>query len=696
MNEENKQYHTIGKKFWIFIIGLTIVKCIIAGFFSSDYQDIMFIPFVESFVKNHENPYQYYYNNHLLSSFPYPTIMLLIESIGWILKHLFAGNSVFLSNLLFKLPLCFFDLLCMFMLIKLYPKQRKRLALIYYTSPIILYSVYMHGQLDIIPIAFLMVSIYCLVQNRKKMDYAFVFFLAASIMTKQHILAVVPILLMDYYKKRSVKESILITCLLGILTLGFALPFWGEGFVGIVLFNREQTAITDVFLSYSDIKLYIPVLAVILIFLKVMCLRNMNKDLLLSFCGITFFVFLAFVSPMPGWFVWIVPFSCIIFSNSQLIQRSTYYISYYIFHLTYLIYFIVFHKTEFVDLSFLGMPLSDLKIENSTLTNLSFTVLAGLMFFLIYVMYHVGINSNSLYKRRSLPFTIGISGDSASGKSTLIDIISDFLGTKDLLFIEGDGDHRWERGEEEWKQFTHLNPKANYLYRQAQDVSELRRGQSVLRTQYDHDTGKFTQQQLIKPNRYIVVCGLHSLYLPQMRDNLDLKIYMDTEEDLRKYWKTTRDTSKRGYSMTNTIKQIEERMPDYQQYILPQKQYADLVITYFDPAIGQHISDSDYQPVISLRLTMSSAVNLERLTPELLKYQIDMNYEFSETLNQQTIVFEGDSLEQKEIPFYEIAVEVVDQLDEIVTERLKNSDMREGIIQLFILILISKKMKGEL
>ena len=117
----------------------------------------------------------------------------------------------------------------------------------------------------------------------------------------------------------------------------------------------------------------------------------------------------------------------------------------------------------------------------------------------------------------------------------MLELINSLLGRKEVLEIEGDGDHKWERGEEMWNSYTHLDPRANFLYRQALDLQMLREGKNVYRVEYDHSTGKFSEKHRVVPRKYIVVCGLHSLYLPQMRRSLDLKIYMDTEETLRCY-----------------------------------------------------------------------------------------------------------------------------------------------------------------
>ena len=208
-----------------------------------------------------------------------------------------------------------------------------------------------------------------------------------------------------------------------------------------------------------------------------------------------------------------------------------------------------------------------LKIESTMFANLVFTLLSATLLYLVYSMYRIGVADNLYYKRKNAPFTIGISGDSGAGNSTMIKTIEKCLGTKNLQYIEGDGDHRWERGDDNWNSFTALNPKANYLYRQAEELKSIRAGSAVRRVDYDHDTGKFTEKRRVKVKRFMILCGLHSMYLPQTRKYLDLKIYMDADETLRRFWKIQRDTAKRGYTKEASIKQIEGRMPDARKYM---------------------------------------------------------------------------------------------------------------------------------
>lgn len=684
-------------KFHWFIIGVTICKVVLMGLFSSDYQNQMFMPFVETFITNDvgfNNPYEYYYLNNLIPSFPYPPLMLFIQSIGGVLVHLFNNAPIFILNILFKIPNLIFDYIGMYYLMRLFPDKRRYIGILYFASPIILYSTYMHGQLDIIPTAILVVAIYHLIQKSKRSRGIALVMLGLALATKLHILAILPILFLYALKRDGVKRSLEIIIIPIGLALFIMLPFLSKGFIEGVIFNQEQKVLTQVYVSFVNIKIYIPILAIIFVYFKAFSLSNINKELLISFCGVLFAVFLALVPPMPGWYVWIVPFVTVFFINfsENKYKNITIYVT---FNVLYVIYFIFLHKTDYIDLYLLNKNLSDLKINNEVMRNTAFTLLAGCLCYTTFLMYQLGIKSNSLYKRKNLPFTIGITGDSGSGKTTSMSLLESILNKKNMLFIEGDGDHRWERGDKRWKNYTHLNPKANYLYKQALDIEKLRIGASVKRVEYDHNTGKFSHEQKIQPNKYIILCGLHSFYLPQLRKVLDLKIYMNTDEVLRRYWKIQRDVTHRGYTKEKIIEQIESRMPDAYKYIIPQKEYADLVIRYFDYNLEDCCVDN-YQVTVSLQITISASINLEPLMKRISEFDIRIKHDYSEDLQQQTVEFDGSSLIEKKIDYNYIAGEIIPQIDELCNEEIYFQEKLDGIIQLFILILISTKMQGEI
>lgn len=685
-------------KFYLWIAAVAILKIVLMGLFSSDYESEMFKPFVHTFLGNagtsNWNPYEYYYLNGLKSSFPYPPIMLLLECVGGWGSYVFPNMPIFLVNFTMKVPSLIFDFIGLYFLVKLFPYKRKYVGILYFSSPIILYAVYMHGQLDIIPTVLLVVSIYYLVSDKCKNDIVPALLLAASLGTKLHILAVVPIILLFVARRDGILKALRFATITFVGVAIAILPFWGNGFVQTVLFNTEQRVLTAVYFSFLDIKVYIPIIAVAVVYSVALGMNIINKDLLMSFCGVIFAVFLGLCPPMPGWYVWIVPFVTLFFINLNENKYKSMAV-YVLLNGLYLVYFVFFHQKGYVDLYFLKQDLSWIKINDEVMTNLCFTLLVAALAYAIFIMYKLGVTSNSLYKRRNLPFTIGIAGDSGTGKSMLIDLLESVLGSHNLLFIEGDGDHKWERGDKEWDDFTHLNPKANYIYRQAEDIRVLRTGSSVKRVEYDHDTGKFTEAHKIKPKKYVLLCGLHSLYLPQMRKNLDLKIYMDTDETLRRYWKIQRDVAHRGYSKEKILKQIEERMPDAQKYIHPQRDYADLVIEYFDKTLLDCCAN-DHDVRMSIRLTISAAVNVEPIIRELEKYNICVEYDYSQDLKYQTLLFDAEELENADIPYDMIAVSIIPQLEELTKETFKDADNIHGVIKLFVVKLISHKMQGEL
>lgn len=177
----------------------------------------------------------------------------------------------------------------------------------------------------------------------------------------------------------------------------------------------------------------------------------------------------------------------------------------------------------------------------------------------------------------SLCNTIAISGDSGTGKTTISNILTDLFN--DSFILECDRYHKWERNDENWKKYTHLNPEANYITKMSNDVFDLKIGKNVYQVNYDHCNGKFTNKEKIESTDNIIVCGLHCLYLPE--NVINLKIYMDTDDNLRIPWKIKRDIEKRGYTIEKILEQISSRKNDFQKYILPQKEKADIIINFY-------------------------------------------------------------------------------------------------------------------
>lgn len=76
----------------------------------------------------------------------------------------------------------------------------------------------------------------------------------------------------------------------------------------------------------------------------------------------------------------------------------------------------------------------------------------------------------------------------------------------------------------------------------------------------------------------LIIEGLHPFYDERVRDLLDFKIYLDISDDVKFAWKIQRDMAERGHTLESIKASIEARKPDFDAYIDPQKQHADVVI----------------------------------------------------------------------------------------------------------------------
>jgi hypothetical protein len=123
-----------------------------------------------------------------------------------------------------------------------------------------------------------------------------------------------------------------------------------------------------------------------------------------------------------------------------------------------------------------------------------------------------------------------------------------------------------------------LSPWANQLDKLALNTRLLRSGKSVFHHSYDHNTGSFTSPQPMLAKKTLIVQGLHTLYLKKLREQFDIKIFLNPSEDLRRHWKLRRDVEERKKEKSSVLKSMDERQADASRYIKPQQQYADWII----------------------------------------------------------------------------------------------------------------------
>jgi phosphoribulokinase len=202
------------------------------------------------------------------------------------------------------------------------------------------------------------------------------------------------------------------------------------------------------------------------------------------------------------------------------------------------------------------------------------------------------------------PILLGIVGDSAAGKTTLTKGIAQVLGEENVTVICTDDYHRYDRKQRAELGISALHPDCNYLDIIQQHLSLLRTGQAILKPIYNHSSGTFDPPEYVQPRQYVIVEGLLGYSTRGMRDCYDVKVYLAPPEPLRVQWKVKRDTRKRGYTDAEVLDQLKKREFDSEHFIRPQRQWADVVVSFYPPE--DNIAQTDL--LLNVRLVLRPTI----------------------------------------------------------------------------------------
>lgn len=180
------------------------------------------------------------------------------------------------------------------------------------------------------------------------------------------------------------------------------------------------------------------------------------------------------------------------------------------------------------------------------------------------------------------PFLLGVAGGTASGKSTVAERLSEMAGSDLVALIRLDS-YYISRDHQPFDE----RAAANYDHPDAFDwdlldthLGELAVGNAVPVPVYDfanHTRGP--DVAVVHPSPIVVVEGILVLYEPRLRDRFDLKVFVDTDADLRFIRRLRRDVAERGRTPDNIIAQyLETVRPSHEQFIEPSKRHADVII----------------------------------------------------------------------------------------------------------------------
>lgn len=183
---------------------------------------------------------------------------------------------------------------------------------------------------------------------------------------------------------------------------------------------------------------------------------------------------------------------------------------------------------------------------------------------------------------------IGIAGGTGSGKTTLMNnLISQFADVVTIL----SHDNYYKRHDElTYEQRCLLNydePDALETDLMARHLDQLRQGQPIDCPVYDFTLHNRSDKTIrIVPKKVIIVEGILIFENKELRDLMDIRIFVDTDADVRLCRRIKRDVTKRGRTLESVLNQyLQTVKPMHERYVEPSKKYADLVV----PEGGQNL-----------------------------------------------------------------------------------------------------------
>ena len=176
---------------------------------------------------------------------------------------------------------------------------------------------------------------------------------------------------------------------------------------------------------------------------------------------------------------------------------------------------------------------------------------------------------------------IGIAGGTGSGKTTLMkNLIARFAGDVTVLSHDNYYKRHDELPYEERCKLNYDEPAALETDLMARHLEALRRGESIRCPVYDFSVhNRSDETTLIVPRRVIIVEGILIFENKELRDLMDIRIFVDTDADVRLCRRIKRDVNKRGRTLESVLKQYQETVkPMHEKYVEPSKRFADIVV----------------------------------------------------------------------------------------------------------------------
>lgn len=176
---------------------------------------------------------------------------------------------------------------------------------------------------------------------------------------------------------------------------------------------------------------------------------------------------------------------------------------------------------------------------------------------------------------------IGIAGGTGSGKTTLVKKLAEHFGGK-VTMLSHDNYYkcRDDLAFEERCKLNYDEPDAMDTSLMVYHLEQLRRGQAIDCPVYDFTQHNRSKQTIrIEPKQVIIVEGILIFENEQLRNLMDMKIFVDADADTRLCRRIKRDVTRRGRSLESVLEQYEATVkPMHEKHVEPSKKYADVVV----------------------------------------------------------------------------------------------------------------------
>lgn len=179
------------------------------------------------------------------------------------------------------------------------------------------------------------------------------------------------------------------------------------------------------------------------------------------------------------------------------------------------------------------------------------------------------------------PIIIGIAGGTGSGKSTLADNIrKEFANNITMLSHDYYYKSNSHLSFDERKKLNYDHPDAFDTDLLIEHLNKLKKGEVIYRPNYSFVTHLREEQTVeVVPKKVILLDGILIFENKELRDMMDIKIFVDTDADIRFIRRLVRDVSNRGRTLESVIEQYTTTVkPMHEQFVEPSKKYADIIV----------------------------------------------------------------------------------------------------------------------